>query len=461
MSHEYCQEVLNDFEKLLTTEIGYDVIIYAGENENMKELHAHSNILCARSQYFYAAFSNEWVEKKDGKFIFNKPNVPPQLFNIILRFIYCGKIDLTNLQISEILNLLISVDELNIHSLISYIQNHLFNSENKFLKQNPIEILETFYQHDSFTDFWDYCLEKFCEEPKILFESDKFTRLKAAVLELFLEKDNLDLEEGLIWDSLLKWGFAQNPSISQDPTKWSNEDVTIMKATFHDFIPLIKFYCISSEEFHEKVYPLKELLPKDLVEDLIKFHIAPNKLKCIYDSTIIERKQFAIFASWIDKEEKSHYCVRNIPYYFNLLYRASRDSYSPVAFHARCDNKGATLIVAKVTNSERIVGGYNPHQWDSSNTWKSTMDSFIYLFTDKNDIKTAKVSYSNGNQYSIRNLSEHGPAFGGGCDLYFNKDGNWHSGNNSYDYYNSYPKIDGIPARFKVDDYEVFQVIKK
>jgi hypothetical protein len=94
MSHKYCQEVLNDFEKLLTTEIGFDVIIYAGENENMKELHAHSNILCTRSQYFYAAFSNEWAEKKNGKFIFKKPNVTPELFKMILRYrkiinIYC------------------------------------------------------------------------------------------------------------------------------------------------------------------------------------------------------------------------------------------------------------------------------------------------------------------------------------------------------------------------------------
>ena len=83
--NEYYQEVINDFEKLLTTEIGHDVIIYAGENENIKEFHAHSGILCTRSQYFYSAFSNEWAEKKDGKFIFKKPNVSPQIFKIILR----------------------------------------------------------------------------------------------------------------------------------------------------------------------------------------------------------------------------------------------------------------------------------------------------------------------------------------------------------------------------------------
>lgn len=65
----------------------------------------------------------------------------------------------------------------------------------------------------------------------------------------------------------------------------------------------------------------------------------PKRLKseCIYDSTIIERKQFAIFANWVDKNKNSHYNLRNIPYKFNLLYRASRDSYTPEAFHDKCE----------------------------------------------------------------------------------------------------------------------------
>ena len=78
-------ELSSDYEKLFETEIGYDVIIYAVEEPNVKEIHAHSNILCIRSQYFRAAFSNEWAEKKDGKFILRKPNIAPQLFDVILR----------------------------------------------------------------------------------------------------------------------------------------------------------------------------------------------------------------------------------------------------------------------------------------------------------------------------------------------------------------------------------------
>ena len=85
MFSKFWAELSGDYEKLFETEIGYDVIIYAGEEPNVKEIHAHSNILCIRSQYFDTAFSNEWAERKDGKFIFRKPNISPQLFNIILR----------------------------------------------------------------------------------------------------------------------------------------------------------------------------------------------------------------------------------------------------------------------------------------------------------------------------------------------------------------------------------------
>jgi hypothetical protein len=84
MSSKFWAELSSDYEKLFETELGYDVIIYAGE-ENVREIHAHSNILNIRSQYFRTAFSNEWAEKKDGKFVFRKPNISPQLFNIILR----------------------------------------------------------------------------------------------------------------------------------------------------------------------------------------------------------------------------------------------------------------------------------------------------------------------------------------------------------------------------------------
>ena len=85
MSSKFWAELSSDYEKLFETEIGYDVIIYAGEEQNVKEIHAHSNILSIRSQYFRAVFSNEWAEKKDGKFILRKSSISAYFFKVILR----------------------------------------------------------------------------------------------------------------------------------------------------------------------------------------------------------------------------------------------------------------------------------------------------------------------------------------------------------------------------------------
>ena len=125
-----------------------------------------------------------------------------------------------NLQGPDVLKLLIAVDELNIIPLISHIQEFLIEHQTEFLHQNPTGILETVYQHEAFTDLWNFCLEKVCEEPKILLNSDKFINLKAPLLELLLKRDDLNMEEIEVWESLLRWCLTQQ-SIKNDPTKWS------------------------------------------------------------------------------------------------------------------------------------------------------------------------------------------------------------------------------------------------
>src|SRR5688572_13835462 len=135
-----------------------------------------------------------------------------------------------------------------------------------------------------------------------------------------------------------------------------------MKQTTFRLIPLIRFQDISSDDYYSKVYPYEELLSKKLKGEIMQFYLVSNATKII--STLPSRSQhFAIFASWIEKKNNSHYSVRNIPYRFNLLYRSSRDGNTIAAFREKCDDKGATIVIAKITNSEQIVGGYNPLQW--------------------------------------------------------------------------------------------------
>ena len=77
--------LLKDLSLMLNDSDDYNVIIQVGENENVKEFRAHSVILRARSYYFKSAFSTGWITKKNDMIIFNKPNITPTVFDIILK----------------------------------------------------------------------------------------------------------------------------------------------------------------------------------------------------------------------------------------------------------------------------------------------------------------------------------------------------------------------------------------
>src|SRR5207247_3765901 len=122
----------------------------------------------------------------------------------------------------------------------------------------------------------------------------------------------------------------QNTNIKKKINKWNKNEFTVMERIISIFIPSFIFYHILSEDFLLKVYPFKELLPNDLINNIFAYHMAPNNRQNIdiqrcrksrYDSVIITCQHFDILASWIEKKIGPYYNIRNIPYSFNLLYR--------------------------------------------------------------------------------------------------------------------------------------------
>lgn len=85
MSYKFESEILKALEELLKTETNYDVIIHVGKESDIKEFHAHSGFLCCRSDYFNSILSTKDTNKKDGKYVINKPNITPQAFDVIIK----------------------------------------------------------------------------------------------------------------------------------------------------------------------------------------------------------------------------------------------------------------------------------------------------------------------------------------------------------------------------------------
>ena len=74
-----------DLSLILNDSDDFNVIIRVGEGQNIKEFRAHSVILRARSPYFKSALSANWITKKDNMIMFNKPNINPTVFDMILK----------------------------------------------------------------------------------------------------------------------------------------------------------------------------------------------------------------------------------------------------------------------------------------------------------------------------------------------------------------------------------------
>uniref|UniRef100_U9TWA9 TLDc domain-containing protein n=1 Tax=Rhizophagus irregularis (strain DAOM 181602 / DAOM 197198 / MUCL 43194) TaxID=747089 RepID=U9TWA9_RHIID len=284
------------------------------------------------------------------------------------------------------------------------------------------------------------------------------------------------MKEIEVWEYVLKWGLAQNSTLTQNPDTWSDDDFKTMKNTLQHCLPLIRFFCLSSKEIMQKVRPYQKLLSKQLYEDLICSYmdpdivstdsiLLPRKIKNnkIIDSKIVDFDIFLTILRWIDNNDSKFAHVREyyLPREFNLLLRGSKDGFTPRKFHELCNGKYNTITFIKIKGTDEIIGGYNPLKWESSaDTWGITNGSFIFSFINKN-IKDAIIS-------NVINLN-HAIYFNTNCGPYFGDDIVFY---NSKDQFTDYDKIRckkccyekkirDSEDYFSIEDYEVFQIIKR
>ena len=58
------------------------------------------------------------------------------------------------------------------------------------------------------------------KSPEKIFESLDFTSLPEKSLISLIKKDDLQMREAKVWEHVLRWGLAQNPTLVSDPATW-------------------------------------------------------------------------------------------------------------------------------------------------------------------------------------------------------------------------------------------------
>ncbi|RHZ86465.1 hypothetical protein Glove_50g88 [Diversispora epigaea] len=480
MSLKFFDKLSQNFIELLNEKDDYNVIIEVENNE--KSFTAHSNILKYRSNYFRKELENIHSNENNIKTII-KSSVSARIFDIILKYIYGGIVNLKNVETRFIFDLMLAVNEFELDELTNKLETLLIDTKASWLKTYISHIYCTIFNKNNFKNLENFCNDIIAKHPALIFEDSGFTSLPESVLVSLLKRDDLQIEEIKIWDYVIKWGIAQNPTLPTNLEEWSRENFLLLKTTLQQFLSLIRYFHISNAEIIGKIMPYKKILDKQLWKDIIQHMAIPDRSNILPArsvlfkpfSTIISEEHAAEISTWIDRET-INYSTTNIPYKFELILSGTIDGFAPQTFWNICHRRSKTVVIVKVKGTDEILGGYNPLAWDNSYTssnyfihgeWMDTKESFIFSLKNGN-IQNSILSRVNNNRYAIwnatkNNQNNYGPRFGNfylySEKFYFTLD-NRNYCNVNCDYYEK-PIRTSPSNHFSIVNYEVFEIVRK
>lgn len=193
MEQIYSRALTDGLQRLLTTGDHHDITVKVGA----KTFPCHRIILIALSSYFDAMFSSGMKESISGEI--NFPDMNEEHFEMVLEFMYSGKIELVTENAMDILDI---ASILQIKSLQKICEEFLFPH---LTKENCIKIWKISVLHDC-ENLLEKSFEMMVEHFQHLCQSDEFYDLEAKELASIIKEDDLNVEsEDKLCDIILKW----------------------------------------------------------------------------------------------------------------------------------------------------------------------------------------------------------------------------------------------------------------
>ncbi|RHZ85355.1 hypothetical protein Glove_66g165 [Diversispora epigaea] len=487
MTLKFFDKLSQNLIEFLNDKDDYNVVVEVENKE--KSFTAHSNVLKYRSSYFRQKLENIQPNENNIKII-TKPSISAKIFEVILKYIYGGIVNLEKVETRFIFDLMLIANEFELMELSNKLEIILIEDKSSWLKTHFSLVYRTIFVKENFKNLESFCNDIVVKYPNLIFDSSDFAFLPESSLVSLLKRDDLQMKEAEIWDYVIKWGIAQNPTLPTNLGDWTKGNFLTLKTTLQQCLPHIRYFHITNIEIYDKIRPFKKILDKQLWEDINQHIVAPDRpiksnslparsvlnaelpprtteLKEPF-STIISEDHAAEISSWIDRKTDT-YSTTNIPYTFELILRGTRDGFAPQTFWNICHGHACTIVVAKVKGTDEIIGGYNPLTWDNSNIeddqWKETKDSFVFTLKNGN-IQNSILSRVKDTKHAVRNSHKKiqdvcGPYFGYGFSLFSKKNFNLDSLSYCDNSPNYYKKRIKTSNRFSIDNYEVFKVIEK
>ncbi|RIB23533.1 hypothetical protein C2G38_2139711 [Gigaspora rosea] len=283
MAVAFYDKFSSDISNLLIFDDEFNVTIEVGQAPNNQVFKAHSIILSSRCPYFKNKLHTMTYNEYNFKTI-KRNDISVEVFDIIIRYIYNGAITLKSVKTSVMFDLLITSNEFGLEELVKYVQTFLAENNNSWIHLNFFYACQISFKDNNFEDLKKFCTNVITRQPAIIFDADKFITLPESILVYILRLDDLQLDEGNVWDYVIKWGIAQISNLTPNPEQWTDENFLTMKNTLKNCLPLVRYFSIAGDDVFKKVRPYRKILDVTLWEDLTKKFMAPSD---VITSTIL------------------------------------------------------------------------------------------------------------------------------------------------------------------------------
>jgi hypothetical protein len=298
---------------------------------------------------------------------------------------------------------------LQLQDVVEHLENYL--NENDSAWKIPEDFF-TVLEQRQLDKLKERAFKLVCMNPEAIFKSKHLLKLDEGILIQLLKRNDLELNEIEIWDYLIKWGIANTvPTLNKNLRKWTPMDFTNLGKTLRNCIPHIRFFQMPFSDYAKIQIEFKDILPDGLDDEIMQHFrdfnslikppineniLPPRESACSFDSNIINAKDAALIASWINNKPGRPYRFKNIPYEFKRVHRGSVDGFDNDKIERRICPKDedfrkfkrnrppnfhgpllGIIIVIQVSNSGEIIGAYGPGLQDS------LKKPFIYSLTNR------------------------------------------------------------------------------
>jgi hypothetical protein len=149
---------------------------------------------------------------------------------------------------SDFFKVLAAADVLHLQELVDYLQKYLIKNKSEWIEQHFEFTYQISLQSNNLLELQEFCTNLMAQFPDKILKSFEFTSLSEKSLISLIKRDDLQMREIEVWEHVLKWGLAQNPTLVQDPDTWTDDDFMAMKNTLQQCLSFIRLFSLSSKE---------------------------------------------------------------------------------------------------------------------------------------------------------------------------------------------------------------------